>query len=188
MNILTDTLPEELFICGKNHAIKTDFRTWIKFSQIIFSGEMDHKRVAKALRLLFYKLPPKLDETLIAVMEFYSPPKRQSKARKNDNKKRVYDFEYDAEFIYAAFLQQYKIDLNKADLHWWQFKSLFDCLTDETNFIKIVGYRSIKLSDIKDKEQKKFYSEMKELYKLPDNRTEEEKEADFERSFLDAFI
>ena len=188
MNILTDTLPEELLICGKNYPIKTDFKIWIKFSQIIFSGEMDHKKLAKALRLLFDKLPPKLDKALNAVMEFYNPPKKQSKSRQKKNNKRAYDFEYDAEFIYAAFLQQYKIDLNKADLHWWQFKSLFDCLTDETNFIKIVGYRSINLKDIKDKEQKKFYREMKELYKLPDNRTEEEKEADFRSGFLDAFI
>jgi hypothetical protein len=53
---------------------------------------------------------------------------------------------------------------------------LFDGLNDSTQFIKVVGYRSIKLSDIKDKEQKKYYRKMKQLYKLPDTRTQEEKE------------
>ena len=188
MNILTDTLPEELDICGKTYHIKSDFKTWIKFSQIVFSGEIDYKKLAKALRLVLDELPPGLEETVNAVMNFYNPPKKQSKAQKSKNQKRVYDFDYDAELIYSAFLQQYKIDLTTAELHWWQFKALLDCLTDETNFIKVVGYRSINLSEIKNKEQKKFYREMKELHKLPDNRTEEQKEADFVSGFLDSFI
>lgn len=188
MNILTDKLPEELIVCGKKYKIKTDFRTWINFSQIVFSGTIDYKKLAKGLKDIFDELPSKLDKALIAVMHFYNPPKKQTKAHENKNSKRVYDFEYDAELIYAAFLQQYKIDLSKADLHWWQFKSLFDSLTNDTNFIKIVGYRGLNLADIKDKEQKKFYREMKELYALPDNRSEEQKEIDFKNSFLDAFI
>ena len=73
-------------------------------------------------------------------------------------------------------MTQYKIDLQTADLHWWQFKSLFKSLDDNNKICKIMEYRAIDLSQIKDKEQKKFYRKMKALYRLPDLRSEEEKE------------
>lgn len=44
-------------------------------------------------------------------------------------------------------------------------------------------YRAVDLSTIKDKEQKAFYRKMKQIYRLPDSRSEEEKEA----AMIDAF-
>ena len=41
----------------------------------------------------------------------------------------------------------------------------------------------IDLSKIKDKEQKKYYKNLKMKFALPDNRTEEEKERDFAEAF-----
>ena len=41
----------------------------------------------------------------------------------------------------------------------------------------------IDLSKIKDKAIKKQYKQLKELYKLPDMRSEEEKENDFAEAF-----
>ena len=110
-------------------------------------------------------------------MDFYSTEKLQKSNKRSEKKsKRVYDFEIDSELIYAAFMQQYKIDLSTVDLHWWKFKALFNSLSEDTQFIKVVRYRSMDLSKIKDKDQKKFYREMKSFYRLPDNRTEKEKE------------
>ena len=39
-----------------------------------------------------------------------------------------------------------------------------------------MGYRATDLSKIKDKDQKKYYREMQELYKIEEPLTEEEKE------------
>ena len=47
--------------------------------------------------------------------------------------------------------------------------------------MKVMGYRSVELARITDKEQKKFYRQMKALYRLPDPRSTEEKENDFTR-------
>ena len=68
-------------------------------------------------------------------------------------------------------------------MHWYEFKSLFDGLTEDTKFIKIIQYRSVDLNDIKDKEMRKFYIKQKKIYKLPDMRSEEEKENDFGNAF-----
>lgn len=177
MNILTDTLPNELTVCGEICPIRSDFRTWIKFTQImIISKNTDVSAVAEAFKLVFYKLPPRFDEAIAAMMEFYSPKKAESKAGGESSRKRIYDYDYDAELIYAAFMQQYRLDLTSAALHWWQFKALLDGLGEETQFVKVMQYRAMDLSRIKDKEQKSFYRKMKRIYRLPDNRTQEERE------------
>ena len=118
-------------------------------------------------------------DALSAVFEFYSHDIQSKGNSKNHTEKRSFDFEYDAELIYSAFMQQYKIDLSEAQMHWWKFKSLFGGLSEDTHFVKVVQYRTMDLSKIKDKVQKKHYSKMKALYKLPDNRSEEQKEHSF---------
>lgn len=81
-------------------------------------------------------------------------------------------------------MSQYNIDLQDAvSLHWWKFKAMFQGLNDNNEIVKIMGYRALNLNDIKDKQQKAHYRKLKNLYKLPDNRTEEEKE----RMVVDAF-
>ena len=54
--------------------------------------------------------------------------------------------------IYSAFYQQYHIDLAAAKMHWWQFKVLFSGLNEDTQFIKVIGYRNTDLSEIKNTE------------------------------------
>lgn len=60
---------------------------------------------------------------------------------------------------------------------------MFSGLTDKNKICKIMEYRAVDLSTIKDKEQKAFYRKMKQIYRLPDSRSEEEKEA----AMIDAF-
>ena len=47
-----------------------------------------------------------------------------------------------------------------------------------------MGYRAIDLSKIKDKEERKRYRKLKQIYALPDMRTQEQKEEDFAMAFL----
>jgi len=92
----------------------------------------------------------------------------------------IYSFEHDAGYIFSAFLAQYNIDLNVIEyMHWWKFKALFESLNEDHLISKIMSYRSMDLSQIKDKEQRKYYRKLKMAYRLPDNRTDEEKEKDF---------
>lgn len=68
-------------------------------------------------------------------------------------------------------------------LHWWEFRALFQGLKDDNKIVKIMGYRGIDLSKIKDKEEKARYKKLKKIYALPDMRTEQQKEADFGAAF-----
>ena len=90
------------------------------------------------------------------------------------------DYEADQAYIVSAYQQQYNIDLTVENIHWWRFKMLFNGLTEKTKIVKIMQYRSMTIDPKMPENQKKFYQEMKQLYALPDNRTEEEKERDFQ--------
>lgn len=186
MNILTDALPETVEIDGKQCKIRADFRTWIKAAQIFASGSIDTDKIVYLIDLIFGYIPPKFNEMWRAVMDFYCPPKLNRGGKPSGNKRR-YDYDCDADMICAAFMQQYGIDLTVSDMHWYRFRALFENLDEQTQFVKVMQYRSVKLSDIKDKEQRNFYRKMQQMYKLPDNRTEQQKQADFEREFAAAF-
>ena len=80
----------------------------------------------------------------------------------------VYSFQYDDDYIYAAFLEQYGIDLQDVeDLHWWKFRALFKGLREDTEIVKIMGYRSIEITSKMPKEQREFYKKMQSVHALP---------------------
>ena len=60
---------------------------------------------------------------------------------------------------------------------------MFDGLKEDNQIVKIMGYRAIDISKIKDKEEKSRYKKLQKLYALPDMRTQEQKEADFGAAF-----
>lgn len=180
MNILTDRLPDAVTVDGSQYPIHTDFRTWIIFEGLISDNTAPMmERMLAMIELCYIEHPEPSIEAVMALLGFYMGDRRQGQGDGvNKAGKPNYSFEHDAEYIYAAFQTQYHIDLQKADLHWYQFKALFAAISDDTMFGKILSYRGMDLSKIKDKEQKSFYRRMKALYRLPDNRTPEQIERD----------
>ena len=120
------------------------------------------------------------------IIWFYKCGKEEKTSQNNENKreKQIYSYVFDADKIYSAFIQQYNIDLQKTNLHWWQFRSMFESLTDETQIVEIMGYRAMDLSKIKDKEERKRYRKLQKLYALPDMRTQEQKESNFACAYI----
>ncbi|MBR6523452.1 MAG: bacteriophage Gp15 family protein [Clostridia bacterium] len=187
MSILTENLPDSLTICGVDCPIRTDFKTWIKVSGLL-GKDVSAEMLSQLLGLVFEKLPPNLIEAMKTIFEFYRLGEEDKRAgNKKAPSKSTFDFDYDGNLIFAAFLQQYNVDLCESNMHWWKFRALFDCLSDDTQFMKVVGYRSMDISKIKDKKQKSFYRKMKERYRLPDKRSESQKELDFTQSMSSLF-
>ena len=116
-------------------------------------------------------------------MWFYKCGKEEQEKNNNTNKssgkktvKKIYDYEHDSEIIFASFMKSYNINLQRDNLHWWEFKSLFDNIDEDSKLYKIMEIRSVNLSQVKDKDKKNYYKKMKDLYKLPDNISKSEKE------------
>lgn len=189
MNILIDQLPESVFIENREYAVNTDFRICILFELLMQDNEVnDYDKLDIAIELFFEEIPSDAESAVEFILWFYKCGKDEKQSKKQSgssgNKKpSIYSFEYDDEYIYAAFLDQYGIDLNDDELHWWKFKALFKALKSDNEIVKIMGYRAMKIDPDMSKDQQKHYRDLKVMYTLPDNRTEEEKEADFNDSF-----
>lgn len=63
---------------------------------------------------------------------------------KNKSDKKCVDFIQDAPYIYAGFMQAYRIDLFEEQnrMHWWKFLSLFRALPDDVRIMQIMSIRS----------------------------------------------
>ena len=107
-----------------------------------------------------------------------------SRNDKKEESKQIYSYEFDDELIFSAFKDQYGINLQRIPfLHWWEFKAMFNGLKEDNLIVKVMGYRAMDISKIKDKDRKARYKKLKRLYALPDMRTSKQKEADFGNAF-----
>lgn len=187
-NILTEALPEWIWADGVKYPIYTDFKRWIKIDLLMADRDIKcDEKLAEMLSLCYKKLPPTLEQAIDGITYFYSGGTNEEKEKSKKQGKPCFDFIYDSELIYAAFYTQYGIDLVYDDLHWWQFCALLKGLTEEHRFTKVVGYRLSDLSMIEDSAKKRFYRKMKEIYKLPDRRTEKERDAAIIEGIADLF-
>lgn len=181
MNMIIDPLPESVRVCGKNCAIRTDFRVWLMLEQLLSDDSLNQiERVSLALNLVFIEHEYEdINEAINALIWFYRggnpEDKRLTKMAEKRPPKKIYDIDQDAEYIFAAFMQTYKIDLTDAELHWWQFRALLHALPDECLFSKIMSYRATSLSQIKDKDLRARIGQKQALYRLRDGKSEEEK-------------
>lgn len=83
MNILVDTLPESVAVCGEKYEIRTDFRIAILFEMLMQDASIDPKdKAAKALNLFFPVIPGNLQEATKAMLWFYKCGKEENPQRK----------------------------------------------------------------------------------------------------------
>ena len=202
MNILIDYLPESVEVNGAEYEINSDFRTSILFELLMQDPEIDETEKALSAIDLYFNNESNKDKRfdtnifkglIDAMMWFYGCGKEEAKQSKDEeiegeepvrHNELIYNFNFDDEYIYGAYLTQYGIDLNSIDyLHWWKFRAMMKGLDSELQFVKIMGYRAIEITSDMSKSEKKHYTKMKKLYALPDLRTEEEKERDFASTF-----
>lgn len=181
MNLLIDLLPTTVDIEGIEYEINSDFRTSILFELLMQDVEIEvEEKIIQALQLYYKQCPNNIEEAINKMLWFYSCGKEndlKSNSKTGSNSEKIYDFNYDDEYIYSAFLDQYGVDLNEIEyLHWWKFKAMFKALKEDNEIIKIMGYRSIDLSKVEDKKQKEFYKKMKKIYEIPIAISKDEKE------------
>ena len=179
MNILIDLVPKFVEIDRTEYKIRTDFRVSILFEMMMQDEELSNEeKLLKALELYYPIIPDNVEEAIEKIKWFYRCGKDIVKSNNNNKGEsvKIYDYEYDDDYIYSAFLSQYNVDLQDIKhLHWWKFKAMFKSLNEDNKIVKIMQYRSIDLSEIKDKEQNAYYRKMKKLYNIPRSTGEVEK-------------
>lgn len=200
MNKLIEGLPSSIDVNGRKIAINTDFRVWIKYEELMLDEEKEaDKQIMEVLDTCLLDdftitSLDDLEKLFDGLLSFYglgqkienSKEKKESEEEDSDfsNPSKIYSYEHDWSYIYSAYMECYNINLFTANLHWWEFKALFNGLNDKCLFSKIMSFRSMKITSKMSKDEKKYYRQMKKLYALPDERTEEEKERSFARSMM----
>jgi len=194
-NILIHKLPETVQINGETIEVNSSYRAGILLEQIMNDKELsDLEKISEALFL--YYGPSGMDGDIAAKIEqllwFYSCGSAGTESKKETGsraQKRIYDFVHDADYIYAAFLSQYRIDLQaEHDMHWWKFMALFRALDANNEICRIMQIRAMEVTSSMSQEQRDHYNQLKRIYQLPDNRTAEEKVQDFSSVFMGAVM
>lgn len=175
MNILIDRLPDAVEIGGEQVPINTSFFIGVQFELLMQDDKISDREKAPLILGLYYPvIPGDITTALNQVLWFYlcGKEREENEGLGGSQSAPAYSFEQDADLIFAAFLDQYGIDLNTVEnLHWWKFRALFDGLTEENKISKIMGYRTMDLKGI-PRTQKKHYEKLKKLYALNVKRPE----------------
>lgn len=183
INLLYEPLPDSVTVDGRNCPVVTDFREWIKFHDLLRDKEVPQQSKIFLLAEWFVNPPVFLTESHVkALTDFYiakdldfqNSEKNEEEPEQNF-KPPVFDWRIDSEFLIADFRQFYQINLFSVKyLHWFEFIALFHALPEESQCQKRIYYRSVKLDQIKDKNEKKRIKKIKRSIALPYEMSDEQ--------------
>lgn len=172
MITLTQKPPTSVFVDDTEYEVAYDFRSILGIVDALESATSGEEIKGLAAIQTFYKgnLPTNIQEALQQWGWFFRCGRDALKAKggkAGKTKPPDMSFSFDAPYIYAAFLEQYGIDLTEADLHWWKFMALFKSLSPDCKFNEIRHCRSVSIKKNTPKERQDYYKEMKRIHALP---------------------
>ncbi|MBD5524574.1 MAG: hypothetical protein HDR04_09160 [Lachnospiraceae bacterium] len=174
---LSKRLPEDVEIDGRKYGIRFGYRTMIAIEILMYSHVSDENKMLQSLNLFYGNdIPENIDEAINKLLWFHSCGEENGQEKEGENKpkrqqKRAYDFKQDATMIYAAFIQQYGINLHSIssnELHWWEFSALFGNLSDDTKMAKVMYWRTCDLSGMSKAEQR-YIRKMRNIFAIKED-------------------
>lgn len=177
MNLFYEEYPSSVVVNGEDIPIVTDFREYVKLMDMLKDDSLNSIEKIYLLNQYFLTSPDDFAEAMNALTDFVIMKDRIVKENaiaeneEAEEKKEVYSFEYDYPFIFSAFLSEYGINIRTIPyMHWWEFKLLFDGLSDKTEIKQRIMYRSINPSTIKDENERKRIIKIQNAIRLPQDR------------------
>jgi hypothetical protein len=182
VNILTDALPVAVEINHTEYPINTDFKTCLNIIMAFEDNELTpQEKQIVFLNSIYPTMPDDAEQAIEKAMLFLNGGATDET---ETDGMRLYSFAKDANFIFAAFRQTHGIDLQTAQLHWWEFLALFMDLGSETTWSQLVSLRKRLKTGKATKEEKQLAREMPELLDVPDIDTRTLEEKELENEFL----
>nr|DAE43973.1 MAG TPA: hypothetical protein [Caudoviricetes sp.] len=178
MNVFYEGLPEALEINGREYPVITDFREWIRFSDMLKSDIPPEFKLEFLSEMFLEEVPDLytedgIEEAMDAITSFLSlsgtefPDISSDEANSEEEseeveyeeqraKKAIY-YEQDAPYIISAFRREYQIDLLSVPyMHWWEFRMLLDGLSEESQIKKRIYWRTCDVSKMDKKERREI--------------------------------
>jgi hypothetical protein len=172
LNLLYEEYPTSVTVDGKSYPIYTDFRNWIAFFDMFNDNTLTKKDIVIAsLQWFSGDIPQNINQACNGLIAFARADDLSYKPSQNSGKpstKQILSYLYDSPYILGAFLQTYGINLREVEyMHWYEFKSLFEALPEDTPIKKRMAYRSVNVASIKDKAEKKRIKKIQQDIRLP---------------------
>lgn len=173
--------PEYAMINGKKYKINTDYRVGIKCNEIATDDSItDYERGMAIIYTLYgdegLKNRDDYEELLKKGIKFLSCGEELQQGNEKPNM----DLQQDYRFIQASFRTDYGINLDNENMHWYDFISCLNGLTDKCILSRIRELRDMDISKIKDAKEQRKISEMQQKFALKKRNikkfTEEENE------------
>lgn len=181
--MLSSKYPEYIETSKRKYKLNTDFRNAIRCFEILEDSEIsDYERSLAVTYVLLGDIPfDDLEEVNTLLIKYLQCG--QSNEELQQQTTRDMDLLYDQKYIEASFMSDYKMDLSQVQLHYWQFLTLLQGLTEECILNRVREVRTMDLKDFKGKARTRLTKAKQELALPPlKNRlTQEENDA------LDAF-
>lgn len=169
-NVLLDPLPEK----WKGYPIDSDFQTGIQISQCLADDELtEYEQFQTAVELLFpYEGKRPAPEEAAKALKWFLSEYYHDNNTGDESSVRIMDFDIDQWRIYAAFLAQYQIDLNTANMHWFTFMGLLTNL-NECSLTNVMNIRQKKITPKMSDEEKAHYKKLKQTFEIKSSKREE---------------
>ena len=177
MGVLTD-IPRNKVITDKSKfVINPAYDTVIEVQKLYKEDTLtEFEKIDQALKMLVRNkwnlrlLNPEEKQKLLSVItKRYVEVEKRPQIKKSPFS--VLDFEKDGDYIYASFMQAYKIDLieEQGRLPWKKFLYLFNGLPADTKIKQIMRIRQMPVPEYNGKNSKEIQeiNEMKSYYALP---------------------
>ena len=173
--LLTESLPKSVWVDGREYGVRWAYQYGIMMERALRDeGLSEEDRLWVALSIFYEgELPGDVGAAVAAMGKFLVRERRMNEAQKRAAARfaealPLYCYEQDDEYIFAAFMGQYGINLaREKGLHWHEFCALFNGL-DECVFTRIKGWRGADLGRIKDAGERRRAAEIKAFWALPE--------------------
>lgn len=177
--ISQEELPTRITADDLEIPVSADFRSWIKADLILKDRQIPKEAklpvICQYIGLDLTNLDVTIPDLWAGIFKFYMCEQEPRGEAVSSSSATAYRFDCDWWLIYAAFIQQYGINLLTANLHWFEFRALLDGLTEQTQFIKVVQARLRDTSKLKG-EEKAQAEKLKRYWKVPDDSAQEERD------------
>lgn len=175
LDLTKATLPKAVEVDGRVYNIQTSYKYWLRFLLMI-----DDKNTSpKDFDFMYIdEKPLSRINGIMALVQFCNPPQLLPRPDVfgGGSSEKATDYFVDADYIYAAFMELYGIDLIESDMHWYKFLALFMGLHG-TKLNEIIGYRLYENTSGKRDAYTRQMEKLRNAWALPQIETDENDEA-----------
>lgn len=161
--------PQFAKVNNVKYKINTDYRIALKCQEVAEDDTIsDYERSLAIIYLLFGEKGLECDD-INKLLELGIKYLQCGQDEKENNAKKDMDYKQDFRLIKASFKSDYGIVLDDEKMHWYDFYSYLNGLTDNCILSRVREIRTYDVSKIKDVKEKKKILDLQEQYKLKNN-------------------